>query len=88
MCVCYSHQYEFPVNMIRLSHTYGPGIGLDDGRVFGDFVADILANRDIVLNSDGSAQRSFCYITDMIIAMFYVIFYGENQNAWLLISIL
>lgn len=82
MCVCYSYQYNFPVNMIRLSHTYGPGVQLDDGRVFGDFVADIIFNRDIVLNSDGSAKRSFCYITDMIKGMFYVLFYGENQNAY------
>lgn len=82
MCVCYSHQYEFPVNMIRLSHTYGPGVQLNDGRVFADFVADIILNRDIILNSDGSAKRSFCYITDMIIGMFYVLFYGKNQNAY------
>lgn len=82
MCVCYSYQYNFHVNMIRLSHTYGPGVELNDGRVFGDFVNNILNNQNIILNSDGSAKRSFCYITDMIKAMFYVLFYGENQNAY------
>lgn len=82
MCVCYSHQYNFHVNMVRLSHTYGPGVQLNDGRVFGDFVADIISNHDIILNSDGSAKRSFCYITDMVIGMFYVLFYGEDKNAY------
>ena len=82
MCVCYSHQYNFDVNMIRLSHTYGPGVALDDGRVFGDFVKNIINNQNIILNSDGSAKRSFCYISDMILAMFYVLFYGENQHAY------
>ncbi len=82
MCVCYSHQYGFSVNMIRLSHTYGPGVELNDGRVFGDFVNNILNNQNIILNSDGSSKRSFCYITDMVRAMFYVIFYGDNQNAY------
>lgn len=82
MCVCYSHQYNIPVNMIRLSHTYGPGVELDDGRVFGDFVADVLNNRDIILNSDGSAKRSFCYISDMIRAFFYILFFGQNKNAY------
>lgn len=82
MCVCYSYQYNIPVNMIRLSHTYGPGVALDDGRVFGDFVNNILNNQHIVLNSDGSAKRSFCYITDMIKALFYVLFYGENREAY------
>lgn len=82
MCVCYSYQYGFDTNMIRLSHTYGPGISLDDGRVFADFVSNIINNKNIILNSDGSAKRCFCYITDMILGMFYVLFYGENQNAY------
>lgn len=82
MCVCYSHQYGFPVNMIRISHTYGPGISLDDGRVFADFVGNIVRGENIVLNSDGSAKRSFVYITDMLRAMFRVLLNGENQNAY------
>ncbi len=82
MCVCYSHQFGFPVNMIRLSHTYGPGVELNDGRVFGDFTNNILNNQNIVLNSDGSAKRSFCYISDMIRALFYVLFFGADKNAY------
>lgn len=82
MCVCYSHQYGFPVNMIRISHTYGPGIPLDDGRVFADFVGNIVRGENIVLNSDGSAKRSFVYISDMLRAMFRVLLTGENRNAY------
>jgi len=82
MCVCYSHQYNIPVNMIRLSHTYGYGFKMDDGRAIPDFVSSILNNKNIVLNSDGSAKRSFCYISDMIKGLFYVLFKGENKNAY------
>ena len=82
MCVCWSHQYKFHVNMLRLSHTYGPGIELDDGRVFGDFVKNVVHNEDIVLNSDGKAKRTFLYITDMIAALFRVLFKGENGHAY------
>lgn len=82
MCVCYSHQFGFNVNMIRLAHTYGPGVSLDDGRVFGDFVRDVVNNKNIMLNSDGSAKRSFCYVADMIIAFFIVLFKGENAQAY------
>lgn len=82
MCVCYSQQYNLPVNMIRLSHTYGPGVELNDGRCFGDFICDVLNNRNIILNSDGCAKRSFLYITDMLTAMFKVLFYGKNKNAY------
>lgn len=82
MCVCWSYQYGFHVNMLRLSHTYGPGVELDDGRVFGDFVKNILHNENIILNSDGKAKRSFVYITDMITGLFRVLFNGENGHAY------
>jgi nucleoside-diphosphate-sugar epimerase len=82
MCVCWSHQFDFHVNMLRLSHTYGPGVELDDGRVFGDFVRNILNSEDIVLTSDGKARRSFVYITDMILALFRVLIQGENRQAY------
>jgi nucleoside-diphosphate-sugar epimerase len=82
MCVCWSHQYGFHVNMLRLSHTYGPGVELDDGRVFGDFVKNVINNEHIVLNSDGKAKRSFLYISDMITALFMILFKGENRQAY------
>jgi nucleoside-diphosphate-sugar epimerase len=82
MCVCWSHQFGFQVNMLRLSHTYGPGIALNDGRVFADFVQNVLHNENIVLKSDGKAKRSFVYITDMMRAFFLVLFNGENQQAY------
>jgi dTDP-glucose 4,6-dehydratase len=82
MCVCWSYQYGFNVNMLRLSHTYGPGVELDDGRVFGDFVRNILNDENILLNSDGKARRSFVYITDMITALFRVLIQGENRQAY------
>ena len=82
MCVCWSHQYGFHVNMLRLSHTYGPGVELDDGRVFADFVKNIIYNEDIIINSDGKAKRSFVYINDMITALFSVLINGENAHAY------
>jgi len=82
MCVCWSYQYGFHVNMLRLSHTYGPGVELDDGRVFGDFVKNVIYNEDITLNSDGKARRTFLYISDMIIGLFRVLFNGENRQAY------
>lgn len=82
MCVCYSHQFNIHTNMIRLSHTYGPGISLDDGRVFADFAKCAVNNENIVLNSDGSAKRSFLYISDMIIAMFKILLDAPSCEAY------
>lgn len=82
MCVSYAHQYGLHTNMIRLAHTYGPGCSLDDGRVFADFVKNIISNENIHINSDGSAKRCFLYVTDMITGLFYVLLKGEDKTAY------
>lgn len=82
LCVSWHHQYNIPVKIIRPFHTYGPGMNLDDGRVFADFVADIVSNRDITLNSDGSAVRAFCYLADATIGFFTTLLKGEVAQAY------
>lgn len=82
MCVSFAHQYKVPVSIVRPFHTYGPGLSFDDGRVFADFVANIVKGEDIVMNSDGSAIRSFCYLADATIGFFTVLLKGENSMAY------
>ena len=81
-CVSWFHQHAVPAKIVRPFHTYGPGMSLDDGRVYADFVAAVLAGKDIVLNSDGSAVRSFCYLADATIAFFNVLLNGEAGEAY------
>ena len=38
LCVAYNHQYGVPFKILRIAHTYGAMMPLDDGRVFSDFV--------------------------------------------------
>lgn len=87
MCVSYAHQYGLIVNMIRLAHTYGPGCSLDDGRVFADFVKNIVNNQNIKINSDGSAKRCFLYVTDFVKGVFTVLLKGKNCEAYNICSV-
>jgi len=82
LCADYHRQHGVAAIMARISHTYGPGIALDDGRSFADFVADALAGRDIVLNSDGSGSRPFCYVADTTAAFLMLLLRGEGGNAY------
>jgi nucleoside-diphosphate-sugar epimerase len=82
MSACWAHQYNLHTNMARISGTYGPGIELDDGRAFVDFVRNVINNEDILLNSDGRAKRSYVYITDTILALFLILFHGINGHAY------
>jgi UDP-glucuronate decarboxylase len=82
MCVSWHHQYGVPSRIVRPFHTYGPGMALDDGRVFADFVADAVIGRDIVVKSDGAALRSFCYIADATVGFLTVLLKGQNAQAY------
>jgi UDP-glucuronate decarboxylase len=78
MCVAWFREYEVKTRIVRPFHTYGPGMRLDDGRVFADFVADVVASRDIVLHGDGTARRAFCYLADATAGFFTVLLKGED----------
>ena len=82
LCICWHQQFGVPVKIVRPFHTYGPGMALDDGRVFADLVADVVARRNPVLHSDGRATRAFCYLADATVAFFRVLLEGENGQAY------
>lgn len=74
MCAAYQAQFG-----IVFGHIYGPGMALDDGRVQAEFAANVVAGSDIVLNSDGSAVRTYTYVADAIAGLFYVLLRGEQM---------
>lgn len=82
ICVSYFHQFGVKAKIVRPFHTYGPGMSLDDGRVFADFVANIVNKQNIILNSDGSAIRPFCYLTDATLGFLTILLNGENGQAY------
>lgn len=77
MCKCYQHQYGIHTNMVRPCHTYGPTMDITgDSRVFASFVSDIVNGRNIIMKSDGTATRIFCYIADAVLGYFTVLLKG------------
>jgi UDP-glucuronate decarboxylase len=82
ICISFHHQFNVPVKIVRPFHTYGPGMKLDDGRVYADFVSDIVNNKDISIMSDGAATRAFCYLTDATIAFLKILLGGVDGEAY------
>lgn len=78
MCTAWKEQFGVDTKIARISHTYGPGMKMDDGRVFADFVRDIRNGGPIVMHSDGSAVRPFCYLADATIAFFTILLKGKG----------
>ena len=82
ICISWFKQKKIPIQIIRPAHTYGPGVNLDDGRIYADFISSIVQNKDIILHSDGKSIRNFCYIADFIIGLFHVLFKGKTGEAY------
>ncbi len=80
--VSYARQFGVPFKIVRPFHTYGPGMALDDGRVFADFVNDVVNHRNLILRSDGKAVRAFCYLSDAVAGFFTVLLKGEQAAAY------
>jgi nucleoside-diphosphate-sugar epimerase len=78
MLACYEAQYGIDYVTVRLCHTFGPGIVLDDGRAFAEFIRDVLEGKDIVLQSDGSAMRTYTYVADAIGAILLAFTKGKE----------
>lgn len=78
MLAVYKQQYGISYCGVRLSHTLGPGISLDDGRAFAEFINCSLKGEDIVLTSDGSAMRTYTYVADVMNAVFLIMEKGKE----------
>lgn len=82
LCVNFAQQYGIPVKIARPFNNYGPGLKITDRRVLPDFCRDVLAGRDIVMLSDGSPTRTFCYITDAIVGYYKILTIGQPGESY------
>ncbi|MEH3158266.1 MAG: NAD-dependent epimerase/dehydratase family protein [Sphingomonas taxi] len=82
LCVAWTHQYQTPTFIVRPFHTYGPGLQANDGRVFADFVFNVLRGENIVMNSDGLARRAFCYASDAVAGFLTVLLKGKPATPY------
>jgi UDP-glucuronate decarboxylase len=80
LCYLYAQQYGVPAKIVRPFNNYGPGLRLLDGRVIPDFCRDVLADRDIVLHSDGSPTRTFCYVSDALTGYLLVLLSSHHAE--------
>lgn len=82
-CASYAREYGIPTRMARIAHTYAPTMdAAKDPRVFASFMKCLLDERDIVMLSDGTAKRSFCYIADAIAGYLLILLRGKDGEAY------
>lgn len=82
LCVNFARQYDMPIASARPFNNYGPGLKISDRRVIPDFARDLFAGNDLVLLSDGSPTRTFCYVADAIVGYFKILVRGRAGEAY------
>lgn len=82
LCCIYAAEYGVPVMVARLTQTTGAGIALDDNRVIAQFARLATYGNDIVLHTTGESARPYCYTTDAVSAILYILFKGQKGNVY------
>jgi dTDP-glucose 4,6-dehydratase len=78
----YYNKYGTKTKVARLAQTFGAGITKDENRVFAQFAKSAINKKDIVLHTKGETLINYCYLTDCVIGIFYILLKGENGEAY------
>ena len=79
LCYVYGRKYKIPCVILRPFNIFGPGMKIDDGRLPADCARAIIENRNVVIYSDGTPTRTFCYISDAIVWILKAAAYGKSE---------
>jgi UDP-glucuronate decarboxylase len=82
LCVNFARQHALPIKVARPFNNYGPGLKITDARLIPDFARDILNGRDMVMLSDGTASRTFCYAADAVAGYYKILINGRAGEAY------
>jgi len=66
MCMSYVRTKGTSVRIARIFNTYGPRMGVNDGRVVSNFIVQALKNEPMTIYGTGEQTRSFCYVSDLV----------------------
>ena len=82
LCASFADEYGVESLIVRPGHIYGPTASPRDNRVSSAFARNAAEGKDIVMKSDGSQIRSYCYCLDCASAILKVLLCGENVHAY------
>ncbi len=82
LCASYASEYGLPIKVARLCQTFGPGVNYSDNRVFAQFARAVIEGKDIVLKTDGSTERNYCYVSDAVSGILTILLKGETGQAY------
>lgn len=82
LCAAYAKQFEVNAKVARLTQTFGAGVLPDDNRVFAQFARSVIAGTDIILHTKGESAKPYCYTTDVVSAILYILLKGKSGESY------
>ena len=82
LCCLYAAEYNTPVKIARLTQTTGAGITKDDNRVIAQFARLAAQGQDIILHTTGESARPYCYVTDSVSAILFILLKGTAGESY------
>ncbi|MBI4317869.1 MAG: NAD-dependent epimerase/dehydratase family protein [Chloroflexi bacterium] len=82
LCVNFYRVHGVPVKIARPFNNFGPGLNIDDRRVIPDLMRNVLSGQDLVLHSDGSPTRTFCYVADAVTGYWQLLLSDQNGESF------
>ncbi len=80
LCMVYLRKYNIDIRIARIFNTYGPRMGVEDGRVIPNFMVQAIREKPLTIYGDGTQTRSFCYIDDMVEGLYRIGVYKDLKG--------
>lgn len=81
-CLCWAAQYGVDACTARLAQTFGAGVNPNDNRVFMQLARAAMADRPIVLRTDGLGEGNYVYSADALSAILTLLAKGRAGETY------
>ncbi len=82
LCITYNREFGLPVSIARCFSFVGPYLPLNEHFAIGNFIRDALSGQPIRVNSDGTAVRSYLYMSDLARWLWTILARGQAAQAY------
>lgn len=79
ICASYAAQYHMKYSVLRIGRVYGPTMNTTDSMVLSSFLLEASMGHDLILKSKGTQKYTYVYVVDVVSALFYLMFSGEQE---------
>ena len=82
LCQSYLSEYGVESKIVRLPRVFGPTMLESDTKASSQFIIKCLLREDVVLKSKGEQYFSYCYVSDAVAAMLFILLHGKTGEAY------